>query len=326
MEILKVCFILLSTASFLWLSESVTLTTDYYQKSCPEFRQIIQQTVTNKQITSPSTAAGTLRLFLHDCLPNGCDGSVLITSTPFNKAERDADINLSLPGDAFDVVVRAKTALELACPDTVSCADILAVATRDLVTMVGGPYYNVLLGRRDGRVSEASTIPNALPLATSPMSEIIDIFTSRGFTVQEMVALSGAHTIGFSHCKEFSAQIYNYSKSPPYDSQYNPRFAQGLQKACSGFENNPTLSVFNDIMTPNKFDNSYFQNLPKGLGILKSDHGLYDDWRTRPFVEEYAADENKFFSDFARAMEKLSNYKVITGNQGEIRHRCDAIN
>ncbi|XP_023526963.1 peroxidase 31-like [Cucurbita pepo subsp. pepo] len=326
MEILKFFFVLLSTALFLSLSESAPLTADYYRKSCPRFSQIIQETVTNKQITSPSTAAGTLRLFFHDCLPNGCDGSVLISSTPFNKAERDADINLSLPGDAFDVIVRAKTALELECPNTVSCTDILAVVTRDLVTMVGGPYYNVLLGRRDSRVSKASTIPGALPKATSPIPQIIDIFKARGFTVQEMVALSGAHTIGFSHCKEFSSQIYNYSKSSSFDTQYNSRLAQGLQKACSGFEKNPTLSVFNDIMTPNKFDNSYFQNLPRGLGILKSDHGLYSDWRTRPFVEAYAADENKFFKDFARAMEKLSNYKVITGNQGEIRHKCDAIN
>lgn len=180
MEILKFLFILLSTAAFLSLSESVPLSANYYQKSCPRFSQIIQDTVTNKQITSPSTAAGTLRLLLHDCLPNGCDGSVLISSTPFNKAERDADINLSLPGDAFDVIVRAKTALELACPNTVSCADILAVATRDLVTMVGGPYYNVLLGRRDGRVSKASTIPGALPKASSPIPQIIDIFKARG--------------------------------------------------------------------------------------------------------------------------------------------------
>lgn len=91
----------------------------------------MQDTITNKQITSPTTAAATLRLFFHDCLLNGCDSSILITSTPFNKAERDADINLSLPGDAFDVITRAKTALELQCPNTVSCSDILAVATRD---------------------------------------------------------------------------------------------------------------------------------------------------------------------------------------------------
>ncbi len=66
----------------------------------------------------------------------GCDASVLLASTPGNQAERDAPINLSLPGDAFDAVTKAKTALEKICPGVVSCADILAIATRDLVRMV----------------------------------------------------------------------------------------------------------------------------------------------------------------------------------------------
>ncbi|KAI5312395.1 hypothetical protein L3X38_041568 [Prunus dulcis] len=39
------------------------------------------------------------------------------------------------------------------------------------------------------------------------------VFGSRGFSVQEMVALSGAHTIEFTHCSGFSSAIYNYSKS-----------------------------------------------------------------------------------------------------------------
>ena len=324
MAFLQILF--LTSLSLFFTPSHSQLSLDYYKQKCPAFEQTIRDTITNKQITSPTTAAATLRLFFHDCLTNGCDASILISSTPFNSAERDADINLSLPGDAFDVIVRAKTALELTCPNTVSCADILAVATRDLVTMVGGPYYNVLLGRRDGLVSKSNYVEGKLPRPTMLMSQIINIFKSNGFSIQEMVALSGAHTIGFSHCKEFSSGIYNFSKISQYDREYNPRFAQGLQQACKDFTKNPTLSVFNDIMTPNKFDNMYFQNLPKGLGLLRSDHGLYNDPNTKQFVEMYAADQNKFFQAFAKAMEKLSVYKVQTGRQGEIRHRCDAFN
>lgn len=323
MAVLLIVFLaFLSTA----LPTESRLYSNYYAKSCPRFAQIVQDTVTNKQITSPTTAAATLRLFFHDCLHNGCDGSILISSTPFNKAERDADINLSLPGDAFDVVVRAKTALELACPNTVSCADILAVATRDLVTMMGGPYYSVPLGRRDGKSSRASAVEGTLPRPAMPVSQLIQVFGSRGFSVQEMVALSGAHTIGFAHCKEFTSAIYNYSKSLQTDPEYNPRYAAGLRNACADYPKNPTLSVFNDVMTPNKFDNAYFQNLPKGLGLLKSDRALLNDPRTRPFVELYAKDQNSFFQAFARAMEKLSVYGIQTGRKGEIRHRCDEFN
>ncbi|CAK8533676.1 unnamed protein product [Lathyrus sativus] len=305
------------------LSES-RLTLDYYKQTCPQFEQIVQQTVTSKQIQSPTTAAATLRLFLHDCLlPNGCDASVLLSSTPFNKAERDNDINLSLPGDAFDLIVRIKTALEFSCPNTVSCSDILSTATRDLLIMLGGPHYNVYLGRRDGRASASPSVNGHLPKPSMPMSQIIEIFTKRGFTVEEMVALSGAHTVGFSHCSEFSSEIYNNSSSP---SSYNPRFAEALRNACRDYQKNPTLSIFNDVMTPNKFDNVYFQNLPKGLGVLKSDHGLFSDPLTKPFVETFAADEDRFFKVFASSMQKLSLLGVKTGRRGEIRRRCDQIN
>ncbi|XP_059294077.1 peroxidase 31 [Lycium ferocissimum] len=294
------------------------LNTAYYTKSCPRFEQIMQETTTNKQITSPTTAAATLRLFFHDCFVGGCDSSVLISSTPFNKAERDAEINLSLPGDGFDVITRAKTALELTCPGVVSCSDILAVAARNLVVQTGGPFYQVKLGRKDSFVSKADSVEGNLPRPTMPMDQMIKIFESKGFTVQEMVALSGAHTIGFSHCKEFSSNLS--------DPSYNPRFAQALRNACGNYQKDPTLSVFNDVMSPNKFDNMYYQNLPKGLGLLSSDRGLFSDPRTKIFVEEYIRDQNVFFKAFGSAMQKLSEHGVKFGKHGEIRHRCDAFN
>lgn len=302
------------------------LSTTYYSKSCPKFEQIVQDTTTNKQISSPTTAAAALRLFFHDCFVGGCDASVLVSSTRFSKAERDADINLSLPGDGFDVVVRAKTALELNCPGVVSCADILAVATRNLVVMMGGPFYPVKLGRKDSLTSRAADVEGNLPRPTMSMSQMIQIFESKGFSIQEMVALSGAHTIGFSHCKEFSSNLYNYSKTSESDPAYYPEFARLLRNACADYHRNPTLSVFNDVITPNKFDNVYYNNVKKGLGLLSSDHGLSSDPRTRGFVELYSRDQNAFFQAFANAMQKLSVHGVKTGRSGEIRHRCDALN
>ncbi|XP_071693426.1 peroxidase 31-like [Rutidosis leptorrhynchoides] len=319
-------FSIIISISILISTSHSQLTTSYYQKTCPKFDQIMQDTTTNKQINSPTTAAGALRLFFHDCLVDGCDASVLVSSTHFNKAERDADINLSLPGDGFDVVVRAKTALELTCPGVVSCSDILAVATRNLVTMMGGPFYNVKLGRRDGRVSSAWRVEGNLPRPSMNVNQLIALFKSKGFSVQEMVALTGAHTIGFSHCSEFSNDIYNYSRTVKVDPSYNPRYAAGLRSACADYHKNPSLSVFNDVMTPRNFDNAYFQNLPKGLGVLKSDRALMMDGRTRPFVEWYAKDQKAFFEAFSRAMEKLSLLQVKTGWNGEIRRRCDSIN
>ncbi|CAL9105798.1 peroxidase 31-like [Musa acuminata AAA Group] len=304
------------------------LSTTYYQKTCPEVEQIVLDVVTSKQITTPTTGAGALRLFFHDCFVGGCDASLLVSTNAFNRAERDADDNISLPGDAFDAVVRAKTALELQCPGVVSCADILAIATRDLVLMLGGPRYAVRLGRKDAFASTAASVAGHLPSPNMTMDQLISLFEKNKFTVQEMVALSGAHTVGFAHCSEFASRIYGFNGADrdAHDPALNPQFAQALQKACANYVEDPTIAAFNDVMTPGKFDNLYYQNLLRGLGLLASDTALAADPRTKSFVQLYAANQTAFFEDFSHAMEKLSVHGVKTGRKGEIRRRCDVFN
>ena len=306
---------------------SAKLNVNYYKTSCPEFQKIVQDAIYNKQSTSPTTAPGILRLFFHDCITDGCDASILVTSTAYNPhAERDADLNLSLSGDAFDIIVKIKNALELSCPGVVSCSDIVAQATRDLVKMVGGPYYPVRLGRKDSLVSDSSRVNASLPIPSMSMDEIINKFTSKNFTIKEMVALTGAHTIGFTHCKEFSNRIFNYSKTSQIDPTMNPKLAAGLREVCKNYTHDPSMAAFNDVRSPGKFDNAYFQNVLNGLGLLTSDYLLGVDPRTRPIVELYAKDEQVFFQDFANAMEKLSVFGVKTGKKGEVRSRCDQFN
>lgn len=65
----------------------------------------------------------------------GCDASVMIFS-PKGDAEKDSPDDISLAGDGFDTVIKAKQAVEAACPGVVSCADILALAARDAVVLV----------------------------------------------------------------------------------------------------------------------------------------------------------------------------------------------
>ncbi|KAL2941796.1 Peroxidase 6 [Bienertia sinuspersici] len=304
-----------------------TLTKDYYMKTCPRFEEITNNIVTAKQAETPTTAAAVVRVFFHDCMVDGCDASTLVASNHFHgKAERDADINLSLPGDAFDLVTRIKTALELECPGIVSCSDILATSARNLIKMTGGPFYEVPLGRKDGLVSQASRVIGNLALPNMTMTHIIDLFKIKGFTIQEMVALVGAHTIGFSHCSEFSNRIFHYSKTQPVDPKMNPKYAEALKTLCANYTKDPTMAAFNDVMTPGKFDNMYYKNLQRGLGLLATDQAMVDDPRTKPIVELYAANETAFFNDFAKAMLKVSLYEIKTDKDGEIRHRCDSFN
>lgn len=316
-------FFFLSLSLFSLSSPALAqLSVNYYTKTCPKFEDIMRETIISKQLTIPTTAAAILRTFFHDCMVDGCDASVLISPSTFHKSERESDINHSLPGDAFDLIVRAKTALEMECPGVVSCADILAYATRNLVKQQGGPFFVVKLGRKDSLVSDVTHVEPNLARSNFTVAQMLPSFESKGFTVQEMVALvGGGHTIGFAHCIEFTNRLFGAQVDP----SLNPKFAEMLKKLCAD-RNNTQMAAFLDPITANKFDNMIFQNWLRGLSILSSDNAMVTDLRTKPVVEMYAKDQALFFKDFAAAMEKLSLYGVKTGNQGEVRNRCDAFN
>lgn len=300
------------------------LSQDYYKESCPKLEYYVREEVTRKKNETVVTIPAVLRLFFHDCFVNGCDASVLIAS-PYNDAEKNSDDDNSLAGDGYDTVNRVKARVEKECPDVVSCSDILALAARDVVYLADGPYWIVELGRRDGLVSKASDVKGKLPGPDMKLKQLIDIFKNGGLSQLDMVALSGGHTVGFSHCTRFIDRLYNFSGTGKPDPSLNEDYARALMNACPR-NVSKTIAVNMDPFSPITFDNTYYTNLEKGYGLFTSDQELYEDNASKKTVQEFSTNQTKFFEAFTEAMIKLGRVGVKTGNSGEIRRDCTAFN
>ncbi|PSS20925.1 Peroxidase [Actinidia chinensis var. chinensis] len=296
----------------------------FYSSSCPKAEDIIRSTVEAHFNKDPTIAAGLLRLHFHDCFVQGCDGSVLITEA---SAERNALPNLGLRG--FEVIDDAKTQLEAVCPNVVSCADILALASRDAVVLSDGPSWGVPTGRRDGRVSLSSQA-SSLPSPLDSISVQRQKFMAKGLDDHDLVTLVGAHTIGQTDCLFFRYRLYNFTTTGNADPTINPAFLAQLQTICPK-DGDGSKRVALDKDSQFKFDASFFKNVRDGKGILESDQRLWGEGATHRVVENYAGNIKgllgfRFDFEFPKAMIKMSSIEVKTGSQGEIRKICSKFN
>lgn len=286
---------------------------NYYLMSCPMLELVVRDNVNSALTSDPTLAGPLLRMFFHDCWVQGCDASILIDSTKDNTAEKDSPANLSLRG--YELIDNIKEQLEEQCPGVVSCADIITMAARDAVFLSGGPIFDVAKGRKDGKRSKIlDTISLPSPFFNS--SDLLKLFGQRGFSAQDLVALSGAHTLGVARCSSFKNRLT--SVDPTMDSD----FAKTLSKTCAAGDT--AEHPFDD--TRNDFDNAYFQALQRRWGLLLSDQTLYGSPRTASLVNGYALNQVKFFLDFQQAFLKMSLLDIKDASNGEVRRDCRKFN
>ncbi|GAU27290.1 hypothetical protein TSUD_125710 [Trifolium subterraneum] len=310
---LALIFLLIGTSS-------AQLSENFYSKKCPKVFNTVKSVVSSAVAKERRIGASLLRLFFHDCFVDGCDGSILLDDTSSFKGEKTAaPNNNSVRG--YEVIDAIKSKVEAICPGVVSCADIVAITARDSVVILGGPFWNVKVGRRDSRTANFTAAnTGVIPPPTSNLTNLISTFQAQGLSTKDMVALSGAHTIGKSRCTSFRNHIYN-------DSNIDSTFAKIRQKKCpktSGSGDNNLANL--DFRTPTHFDNNYYKNLIIKRGLLHSDQVLFNGGSTDSLVKTYSQNDKAFDSDFVTAMIKMGNNKPLTGKQGEIRKNCRRLN
>ncbi|XP_024516753.1 peroxidase 55 [Selaginella moellendorffii] len=216
----------------------------------------------------------------------GCDGSILIGQTPQSSVERDSVANRDLVQDAFDTIDLAKQAVEAQCPGVVSREGRAGI------------------WRSDGGMEQCHARIARL----------------------EKSHRQGAHTLGVSHCSQFSQRLYGVNTSlDGTDPSLDPSFAKELKKDCP--PGAPVTAIeFFDKAAPFTFDNHYFKNLEAGRSLLTSDESLLASFPSREIVRLFARDPALFFFSFAASMDKLSRLGVKTGGAGEIRRSCNRFN
>uniref|UniRef100_A0A0A0LF67 Peroxidase n=1 Tax=Cucumis sativus TaxID=3659 RepID=A0A0A0LF67_CUCSA len=302
---------------------------DYYKETCPFVEDIVRRQVEIVVLRDPRMAASLLRLHFHDCFVLGCDASVLLDNTAEMVSEKQATPNLnSLRG--FSVIDKIKYILEEACPYTVSCSDILTIAARDAVVLRGGPEWAVSLGRKDSLKASFDGANKYIPSPNSSLETLIANFQQQGLNIQDLVALSGSHTIGKARCLSFRQRVYEMNGGEEEEDRYKRynTYKRTLRSICPITGQDQRVAPL-DFRTPARFDNHYFLNILEGKGLLGSDDVLITqdyEGEIRTQVRSYASDQTLFFDSFVKSIVKMGNINVLTSHEGEVRRNCRFIN
>ncbi|BAF19291.1 peroxidase 11 [Oryza sativa Japonica Group] len=302
-----------------------SLSLEHYSKTCPNYEHVVRTEMECAVRADSRNAALMLRLHFHDCFVQGCDGSVLLDDTATLIGEKKAEQNVnSLKG--FELVDKIKQKLEAECPGTVSCADLLAIAARDAVVLVGGPYWDVPVGRLDSKKASLDLANRDIPTAQQGLVTLIAKFWEKGLDATDMVALVGSHTIGFARCANFRDRIYgDYEMTTKYSPISQPYLSK-LKDICPLDGGDDNISAM-DSHTAAAFDNAYFGTLVNGEGLLNSDQEMWSSvlgYSTADTVSKYWADADAFFKQFSDSMVKMGNITNPAG--GEVRKNCRFVN
>ncbi len=216
---------------------------------------------------------------------NGVDGCPNAAMRLAGGGEYAFGANAGLPQVAIPLL---QAITDKYVPRLISHADLWALAANIAIKVMGGPEIITHFGRFDVQAHSegVASAVSRLPDGDKDAKHLRDIFYPKGFTDKDIVALSGAHTVGACHPER------------------------------SGFEGAWTDDKL-------KFDNSYFKDLLNKkwtletaksgnkqyrsgkVMMLTTDMALIEDPKFKEYVQKYSNDQNAFFEDYKDAWVRL---------------------
>lgn len=176
---------------------------------------------------------------------------------------------------------------------SISYADLYTFAGVVAAESMGAPKVQWSPGRTDAADGSKCPPNGRLPDATQGASHLRDIFYRMGFNDREIVALSGAHTLGHCHIE-------------------NSGFDGPWSRDPYGLDNDYFRLLMEEKWTirPN-FQPLQYEDSSKELMMLPTDMALIWDPSFKQYVELYNKDGDLWLKDFSEAFGKLLELGVL---------------
>ncbi|MEW5302225.1 MAG: hypothetical protein WDW36_005027 [Sanguina aurantia] len=170
----------------------------------------------------------------------------------------------------------------------ISYGDLWTLAGAVAIEEMGGPHIPWRAGRSDKPDGSISPKDGNLPDASKGAPHIREIFSRMGFGDQELVALSGAHSMGRCHTDRSG-------------------FEGPWSNAPTTFSNLYYVELKNQKWRKRQWagPEQYEDVASKTLMMLPTDMALLWDKKLKVWVDAYAKDGDLFAKDFAAAFSKL---------------------
>ena len=190
-----------------------------------------------------------------------------------------------------------------------SWADIIQLASAESIELAGGPRIPMRYGRFETSTAAECPVEGNLPDAMLGAQHLRDVFHRMGFGDRDIVALSGAHTLGRAFKERSGAVEEGYGAGT--------KFTGGATVARGDYA--PGVGMAGGrSWTPEwlSFDNSYFKYIHRKmadagsqsqLAWFPTDTALHTDDVFKRSFEEFATSQTAFFKAYAPAHAQLSS-------------------